>query len=141
REHRERDDACVRPNARKVREASGGAATDRRAEAEGSRGGEGVQSRARQDTGQKEIRPVGKYALGIGFESTRSARRPYPTHDSSDLFAAAGNRAMRDRPSPLVRGEIVVGDRGPGRPLIRRAMNAVRGREALQVISAFGAQS
>ncbi len=45
---------------------------------------------------------------------------------------------MGDRPSPFVRGEIVVGDRGPGRPLIRRAMNPERGGEAMEVIDIVG---
>ena len=47
---------------------------------------------------------------------------------------------MGDCPSPFVRGEIVVGDRGPRRPLIRRAMYPERGGEAMKVIDIVGEQ-
>src|SRR5262252_464494 len=88
----------------------------------------------------EKIRPVGEYALGPGFGSTRPARRPHSTHDRDDLFAAASNRAMGKRAPAFVRGEVVVGDRRARRPLIRRPMNPERGGEAMQIIRVLGEQ-
>src|SRR5262249_41862098 len=114
------------------------AAAERGAEAEGRRGREGLQSRARQDPGTK-IRSLGEHALGelrkLGRARSRRSLTPtHETHDRDDLVAAAGNGAERNGPLSLVRRNVVVRHRGPGRPLIRGAMNAEPSREAVQLV-------
>src|SRR5262249_23988594 len=97
-EQRDIDCAGLCPNARKGREAFRVGAADRRAEAEGSRGGEGVQSRARQDTGQEKIRLVGECALGPNF---RSARGTASAADAPQRQSHRGRRQSRHARSPV----------------------------------------
>src|SRR5262249_6174833 len=137
-ERRDIDRTGLRPNARKGREALPVGAADRRAEAEGGRGGEGIQSRARSDTGQKEIRPVGQCALGAGFGSARGARRPRPTYRGNDPLGGGGEGAGGEGRARCERGQMGGGAGGRGRPLIRHARTPGRGREARKVIDTAG---
>jgi hypothetical protein len=63
-----------------------------------------------------------------------------PAQHHHDLVAAARNCTPRDGAASLIGREVVVGDRGPRRPLIRQPTNAeVRG-EAMEFIDAVGQQ-
>src|SRR5215813_3865612 len=91
--------------------------------------------------GRTCARRVAEAQPTLGRASSRRSITPtHPTHDRDDLVAAAGNGAERNGSLSLVRRNIVVRHRGPGRTLIRGAMNAEPRREAVQLVGVLGEQ-
>ena len=63
-----------------------------------------------------------------------------PAQNRDDLVATTCNCPSRDGAAPFVRREIVMGNRGPRRTLIRQQIDAERRGEAMQFVDVVGQQ-